>query len=104
MAAVTGLVSLWYSALPVDTTHTYGHEKIEFFASGLEGLLILLAAVGIATYAVQRLFVPQELESLNLGMILASAAGLIYLIDGQILLRIRRPRQSIVLAGHGRHL
>jgi cation diffusion facilitator family transporter len=103
MAAVTGLVSLWYSALPVDTTHTYGHEKIEFFASGLEGLLILLAAIGIASYAVQRLLVPQELESLNLGMILASVAGLIYLIAGQILLRVGRARQSIVLEGHGRH-
>jgi cation diffusion facilitator family transporter len=104
MASITGLVSLWYSSRPVDTTHTYGHEKIEFFASGLEGLLIFLAAIGIGWYAVKRMFVPQELESLDLGMILAAAAGLIYLIAGQVLLRVGRARQSIVLEGHGRHL
>src|SRR5262245_64715321 len=55
VAAVTALVSLWYAAQPVDLDHTYGHKKIEFFSSGLEGALIIVAALGIAWYAVQRL-------------------------------------------------
>ena len=36
VAATTAYVCLWYSAQPVDPNHTYGHEKIEFFSSGLE--------------------------------------------------------------------
>src|SRR5438309_1778820 len=68
VAAVTAFICLWYSAQPVDATHTYGHEKIEFFSSGLEGILILVAAVGIAWYAIQRLFaLPHELDQLELG-------------------------------------
>src|SRR5262245_35877799 len=62
VTAAVALLSLWYAARPVDASHTYGHEKIEFFSSGLEGSLILVAAAGIAWYAVKRLFVPQPLE------------------------------------------
>jgi cation diffusion facilitator family transporter len=47
-AATTALFCLWYAAQPVDTSHTYGHEKIEYFSSGLEGILILVAAGSIA--------------------------------------------------------
>src|SRR5215831_13913235 len=56
VAAVTAYFSLWYSARPVDATHTYGHEKIEFFSSGLEGGLIVVAALGIFVTATDRLF------------------------------------------------
>ena len=52
LAAVTAYVALWYAARPADPTHAYGHEKIEYFSSGLEGVLILVAALTIAWYAV----------------------------------------------------
>src|ERR1051325_7905053 len=48
LAALTAFLCLWYSVQPVDKSHTYGHEKIEFFSSGIEGILILAAAAGIA--------------------------------------------------------
>src|SRR5690348_6797774 len=51
VAAVTAYLSLHYAARPVDESHTYGHEKIEFFSSGLEGILIVVAAGAIAWYA-----------------------------------------------------
>src|SRR5579884_2363285 len=68
VAAVTAYFSLHYSARPVDESHTYGHEKIEFFSSGLEGVLILVAALAIAWYAVHRLFVPEPLQPLGVGL------------------------------------
>src|SRR5260370_14992000 len=58
-AAGAAYFSLWYSAQPVDREHTYGHEKIEFFASGLEGILILASALGIVGYAVVRFITPE---------------------------------------------
>src|SRR5947207_14483398 len=61
LAAVTAYFTLLYAARPADPGHAYGHEKIEFFSSGLEGLLILLAGVGTAVYAVRRLVHPQPL-------------------------------------------
>ena len=83
LAAVTAFLSLLYAARPVDESHTYGHEKIEFFSSGLEGTLILVAALGIAWYAVQRLFAPAPLESVDVGLLISLAASAINLGVGQ---------------------
>src|SRR5262249_62212175 len=57
-AATVAYLSLRYAARPVDASHTYGHEKIEYFSSGLEGGLILMAAAGIALAAGRRLLYP----------------------------------------------
>src|SRR5947208_2116326 len=76
VAALTAFACLWYSAQPVDKSHTYGHEKIEFFSSGLEGILILVAAGGIAWYAIERLVNLKDLEKLELGTVLSFAASL----------------------------
>lgn len=104
VAALTAFLCLWYSAKPVDTSHTYGHEKIEFFSSGLEGILILVAAGGIAWYAIQRLFHLRELERLELGTFLSLAAALINLVVARILIRVGRRTNSIILEADGQHL
>src|SRR6516165_1314948 len=103
-AALTALGCLTYAARPVDPSHTYGHEKIEYFSSGLEGVLILVAAVGIGCYAVGRLVTPQPLESLNVGTVLALVAAGVNFAVGQLLLRVGRAHSSIVLEAGGRHL
>ncbi|HKB37070.1 MAG TPA: cation diffusion facilitator family transporter, partial [Gemmataceae bacterium] len=103
-AAGTALFSLWYSSRPADATHTYGHEKIEYFSSGLEGTLILVAAGGIAWYAVWRLLDPKPLEALGLGGGIGLAASLINLVVAQILLRVGKATGSIVLEADGKHL
>src|SRR4051794_35588910 len=103
-AALTALACLWYAAKPVDPSHTYGHEKIEYFSSGLEGVLILVAAAGIAWYAVQRLLTPEPLASLDVGALVALAASLINLAVARLLLRVGRKVGSIVLEADGKHL
>src|SRR5436190_19771215 len=75
VAALTASFSLWYAARPADPSHTYGHEKIEFFSSGLEGVLVCVAGVGTAWYAAGRLLAPQELARLDLGVGIALAAS-----------------------------
>src|SRR5262249_47689290 len=104
LAAVTAFFSVWYAAQPVDSSHTYGHEKIEFFSSGIEGSLILAAAAGIAWYALRRLLIPETLQDLDVGALLSVGASLINLAVGQILLRAGRRHGSIVLEADGRHL
>jgi cation diffusion facilitator family transporter len=104
VAAVTAMLSLWYSAQPVDRNHTYGHEKIEYFSSGLEGVLIAAAAVGIAWYAIRRLIVPQPIHELGVGAAVALVASLINLGVALWLLRTGRRYHSIVLEADGQHL
>lgn len=103
-AALTAFACLWYSAQPVDSSHTYGHEKIEFFSSGLEGILILIAAGGIGWYAVDRLLHLKDLERLELGTLLSLAAALINLGVARILIRVGRRTNSIILEADGQHL
>jgi cation diffusion facilitator family transporter len=104
LAAVTAFLSLLYSARPVDPSHTYGHEKIEYFSSGLEGTLILVAAGGIAWYALQRLFAPQPLHALDVGLLVAAAASAVNLAVARLLIRVGRRHGSIILEADGQHL
>ena len=104
LAAVTAYLSLGYAARPADPTHTYGHEKIEYFSSGLEGVLILVAGLGTAGYAVRRFVYPQPLDDLEVGAIIALAAAGVNLVVARILLRAGRDHRSIVLEADGRHL
>ena len=104
LTAVTAYFSLWYAALPADRTHTYGHAKIEYFSSGLEGFLILAAAAGIAAYAIHRLIVPEHLQALDTGVAIAAVSAVINLVVARILLRAGHKYQSIVLEADGRHL
>jgi cation diffusion facilitator family transporter len=104
VAAFTALFALWYAARPVDRSHPYGHEKIEFFASGIEGLLILGAAGSIFWYAIERLRSPQGVDQIGLGLAVALVATLVNLAVARILLHVARERDSVVLAADGQHL
>jgi divalent metal cation (Fe/Co/Zn/Cd) transporter len=83
VAAIIALGVLTVSARPPDEEHTYGHTKAEFFASGAEGGLILVAAGSIIVTAGQRLINPQPLEAVGL-VELSLVASLINLATAQI--------------------
>jgi len=103
-AAVTALLLLKLASRPPDDEHAFGHDKAEYFASGIEGTLILLAAAGIGWTAVSRLFAPHPLEQVGVALIISTAATVINLIVGQILIRAGRQHRSITLEADGRHL
>jgi cation diffusion facilitator family transporter len=104
VAALTALFALWYGARPDDRTHPYGHQKIEFFASGIEGGLILVAAVLIVFSALHRLAHPLLPEALGAGMALVLISTAINFLVGYLLLKEGRRVESIVLEADGHHL
>jgi cation diffusion facilitator family transporter len=104
LAALAASFSLWYANKPSDPQHQYGHEKIEFFSSGLEGALVLAAGGGSIYYGVARLLRPQELTELGLGTLLAVAAAAVNFAVAVVLLRVGRRHGSIVLEADGHHL
>jgi len=104
IAALSALFALWYAARPVDRSHNYGHGKVEFFASGLEGALVLVASLGIIWTGTARLLDPRPLEAFGAGSALALSATLVNLAVARWLLRIARERDSLILAADGRHL
>jgi len=102
--ALMALAMLSIAARPADEEHAYGHSKAEYFSSGVEGTLILLAALSIAIAAVQRLIAPRPLEQIGLGLGVSVAASLVNLIVGTVLLRAGRRHHSITLESDARHL
>jgi cation diffusion facilitator family transporter len=103
-ASITAMASLWYAARPVDADHTYGHEKIVFFSSGLEGTLVALAGIGTAAFAVHRIYNPVVLERLEVGTAISLVASVVNLVVARWLLRVGRKYDSLILEADGQHL
>ena len=103
-AAVMALMMLSLAAKPADSSHPFGHGKAEYFASGFEGALILIAAGGIVWAAWLRLQQPHELMSLDSGMMIAAMASAINLGVAIILLRAGKRHGSITLEADAHHL
>jgi cation diffusion facilitator family transporter len=102
--AIMALLMLIIAARPADESHVYGHSKAEYFASVTEGILILGAAIGIISAAVNRLIHPRGLEQLGLGLAVSIGASIVNFIVSRILLREGKNRNSITLEADARHL
>lgn len=102
--AVFALMMVTVAAQPPDEDHPYGHHKAEYFSSGFEGVLILVAALAIIWAAVQRLFAPQPLQSLGLGLALSVVASTMNGVLAWAMLRKAREHRSMALEGDARHL
>lgn len=103
-AAIVALWLLKVAARPPDDEHSFGHDKAEYFASGIEGTFILAAAVGIVLTAVPRLLHPEPLQQVGWGLAVSAVAALVNLAVGQILIRAGKAHHSITLEADGQHL
>ena len=122
---VTGSVSLWSDAVeafvnlaaglvalgaltlaerPADDRHAYGHDKAEYFASGVEGALILFAAIAIIWSAVVRILSPRPLEELGAGIVIALVAALANFAAARAMLKVARAHDSIAIEADAKHL
>ena len=104
VGALMALAMLTIAARPADEGHAYGHSKAEYFSSGVEGTLILMAAVSIGAAALPRLLAPKPLEQIGLGLGVSVAASLINLGVALILLRASKRYRSITLEANAHHL
>jgi cation diffusion facilitator family transporter len=102
--ALMALAMLTIAARPADEEHAYGHSKAEYFSSGVEGTLILIAAASIGVTAVGRLISPKPLEQVGLGLGVSVAASLLNLGVALVLLRAAKRYESITLQANAHHL
>lgn len=104
VTAIVALVALTIAARPADEEFSYGYSKIEFFSSGFEGGMILLAAGSIVFTAIPRLFNPQPVEQIGLGLAVSAVAAAINLGVSRILIQAGRRYRSITLEADAHHL
>ncbi len=103
-AALVALATLSYAHSGADEDHNFGHEKAEYFSSGIEGALIFVAAGAIVYSAAPRLLAPQPIEQVGLGLVLSVVAAGANLLCGWLLLKGARDHRSITLEADAHHL
>jgi cation diffusion facilitator family transporter len=104
VAAVAALWALIYAARPPDEEHAFGHNKAEYFSSGLESALIIFAALWIGVTAWGRLMDPQPLANVGLGLSMTIVAAALNGGVALVILRAGRRLRSITLQADAHHL
>lgn len=104
VAAVLLVFSLRVAARPADRDHPYGHGKVEFFSAGIEGALIVGAALLIVFHSVRELIAGPELRRLDLGVALLAGLSGVNALLGWHLVRTGRQTGSMALVADGRHV
>ena len=104
LGGMMALSMLTVAERPADECHPYGHGKAEYFSSGFEGALILIAAISIAIASVQRILHPAPLESISLGLAISIGASLLNLATALLLMRAGKRHRSITLEANAHHL
>jgi cation diffusion facilitator family transporter len=104
ITAIVALVALRIAARPADEEYSFGYSKVEFFSSGFEGGMILIAAGSIAFTAIQRLLNPQPLEQVGYGLLISVIASLVNLGASRTLSQAGKRYGSITLQADAHHL
>jgi cation diffusion facilitator family transporter len=103
-ASLIALVALRFAARPADANHPYGHDKAEFFAAVVEGVLISVAALLIFNEAWRSWSHVRSLETPFRGLALNAVATVINAAWSWVLIAAGRRLRSPVLSADGGHL
>ena len=103
-AALLLLYSVIFSLRPADRNHPYGHGKVEYFSAGVEGALILAAAVLIIVAATRELLRGPSIHDVDLGLLVVAFAGVVNFGLGRHLVSVGRREGSAALVADGRHV
>ncbi len=104
LAGSFALYSIHYASRPKDEDHPYGHGKIEFLSSGIEGGMILLAGIGMIFKGGVAFFHKDVIEHADAGAYISAGTGLVNYIMGTYLIKIGKRHHSTVMVADGKHL
>ncbi|HVE48291.1 MAG TPA: cation diffusion facilitator family transporter [Casimicrobiaceae bacterium] len=102
--ALMALAMLSIAAKPADDDHAHGHGKAEYFSSAFEGLLILIAALGIGYAAIDRWIYPRPIETVDVGLVLSLIATAVNFATSRTLMIAAKSMRSIALEADAKHL
>src|SRR5690606_22507719 len=87
-----------------DSSHPYGHGKVEFLSAGFEGAMIIIAGIFIIYEAVKRLIHPQAVSHFDVGMMIILITGVGNFIAGYVAQKNGNAKGSLTLVSAGKHL
>jgi cation diffusion facilitator family transporter len=103
-SAAFALLMVKIARRPADADHPYGHHKAEYFSAGFEGLMIIIAALGIIWAALLRLWDPRPLDQVGIGLALSVVSSSFNGALAWAMLHSAREHRSMALEGDARHL
>jgi cation diffusion facilitator family transporter len=104
VAVMFATFSLGLLHKPADDDHPYGHSKIAFFSAGIEGGLIILAALFIIYESLRRLLLHLPPAHLDQGLALTALTIIINAALGAYLVRTGKKQGSLILQSNGKHV
>ena len=104
LATVVVLYSIIVSSRPPDKSHLYGHGNVEYFSAGVEGFLIIIAAITIIYFAISDLILGAQPNELDTGTVLIGIAGTINLLLGYYIVKKGKLTESLALVADGKHI
>jgi cation diffusion facilitator family transporter len=103
-AGLIALGALRFAARPPDANHPYGHDKVEFFAAVIEGVLIVIAALSIFHHAWETWLAPRVIALPTQGIALNAVASVLNGAWCAVLIRSGTRLRSPALVADGWHL
>lgn len=104
ISAFLGLYALYLGGKPRDENHPYGHGKVEFVTSAIEGSLISIAGVMIIYEGTNSLLSGKILNKIDWGIWIIAATAIANYVLGYISIQKGKAENSIVLISSGKHL
>ncbi|UMM64443.1 cation diffusion facilitator family transporter [Aristophania vespae] len=104
IAAIGTLWAVNIAAQPADENHPYGHGKAEYLWAIIEGILVVLTAIGIFLIACYDFLHPSSLKEPFIGVFLNAFAGMVNFIWARIMIIIGRKYDSQALLSAGAHV
>jgi cation diffusion facilitator family transporter len=103
-AAMIALAAVRFAARPPDANHPYGHDKVEFFAAVIEGVLIIVAALLIFQHAWETWLAPRPIGLPVQGIAVNGVATVLNGAWCAVLIRSGKRLRSPALVADGQHL
>lgn len=104
VAGSFALYAVTLSAKPKDKDHPYGHGKVEFIVSGMEGGMIALAGLIMAGKAIIGFFEVSAVKDLSFGLALTAIAGIVNFTTAWWLISTGKKYHSLPLVADGEHI
>lgn len=104
LAGSFALYSLYYAAKPKDEDHPYGHGKIEFLSTGVEGGMVTLAGAAMFIKGIFAFFNPHDLQNLDIGLSISVFSGIVNYILARVLIKRGTQYHSSTMVSDGKHL
>lgn len=97
-------LSVWYSRLPADEDHPYGHGKIVYFAGAAEAGVLLCTALWIIGISVDALAGGHGVSELETGLTILTILAVVNLALGRYLIYVGKKHGSVALVANGQHV